>query len=517
MTPARSTLVAFVRQATRGFGGAVASSVTTASSATISTVASSVAHAGLGSAQGRGLSHVSAAVAAAQGATVPYSFAASTAVPRRTAGIVFPNLFKTTAKRAFTTSALAPMKSSAKSLVAAVAAESTSIKHPLVHGGPFAEKVLGAWLVGGCLWVFSMVVLGGVTRLTRSGLSMTDWKFQWESPPLTSEDWNREFTKYKQSPEFKLTNKNMTVEEYKFIFWMEYGHRMWGRGLGVYFALPLVGFIGKGWITQRLGIRLLSFFGLGAAQGAIGWWMVKSGLVTDVDNPHNAPRVSPYRLATHLTGAFTIYTAMLWTTMGVLFPNVAEGASEAATTVIRKTRAKALPLSALIAITALSGAYVAGMDAGRAYNTFPLMDGQWVPEEYLKDFEKLGWRNFFENTAAVQFDHRVLAMSTLIVSTAVWASSRGVLHLLPPRASLALNSTVVLVYAQVGLGIATLLNHVPVSLGVLHQANALLVFTAAVGLVHALRRGGGRAAQAARRSVTQKNAGVGSAVHAKPR
>jgi cytochrome c oxidase assembly protein subunit 15 len=203
--------------------------------------------------------------------------------------------------------------------------------------------------------------------------------------------------------------------------------------------------------------------------------------------------------------------------MGVLFPNVAEGASEAATTVIRKTRAKALPLSALIAITALSGAYVAGMDAGRAYNTFPLMDGQWVPEEYLKDFEKLGWRNFFENTAAVQFDHRVLAMSTLIVSTAVWASSRGVLYLLPPRASLALNSTVVLVYAQVGLGIATLLNHVPVSLGVLHQANALLVFTAAVGLVHALRRGGGRAAQAVRRSVTQKNAGVGSAVHAKPR
>jgi cytochrome c oxidase assembly protein subunit 15 len=181
-----------------------------------------------------------------------------------------------------------------------------------------------------------MVVLGGVTRLTRSGLSMTDWKFQWESPPLSDADWAREFDKYRRSPEFKLANASMTVEEYKFIFWMEYGHRMWGRGLGVFFALPLCGFLYNGWITKKLGARLLSFFALGAGQGLIGWWMVKSGLELDTENPLNVPRVSPYRLATHLTGAFTIYTAMLWTTFSVLFPNGATGPSVDAAARVRR-------------------------------------------------------------------------------------------------------------------------------------------------------------------------------------
>ena len=342
-----------------------------------------------------------------------------------------------------------------------------------------------------------MVVLGGVTRLTRSGLSMTDWKFQWESPPLCAEDWAREFAKYRASPEFRLSNASMTVDEYKFIFWMEYGHRMWGRGLGVFFALPLCAFLAKGWITKRLGARLVSFFGLGAAQGAIGWWMVKSGLTLDAENPLHVPRVSPYRLATHLTGAFTIYTAMLWTTFSVLFPetNGAGGGgvaaknnaafADAAATSLRR---KAFPLAGLIAVTALSGAYVAGLDAGRAYNTFPLMDGKVVPELYWAQFEEKGWRNFFENDAAVQFDHRALALATLASTSATLAStSKAAMRALPKRATFFLHATAGLVTAQVALGIATLLCHVPVSLGSAHQANALLVFTAAVGLTHALK------------------------------
>jgi cytochrome c oxidase assembly protein subunit 15 len=370
-----------------------------------------------------------------------------------------------------------------------------------------------------------MVVLGGVTRLTRSGLSMTDWKFQWESPPLCAEDWAREFAKYRASPEFRLSNASMTVDEYKFIFWMEYGHRMWGRGLGVYFALPLCAFLAKGWITKRLGARLVSFFGLGAAQGAIGWWMVKSGLTLDAENPLNVPRVSPYRLATHLTGAFTIYTAMLWTTFSVLFPetNSAGGGgirkNAAATSAATSLRRKAFPLAGLIAVTALSGAYVAGLDAGRAYNTFPLMDGKVVPELYWSQWEEKGWRNFFENDAAVQFDHRALAIATLVSTAATFAStSKTATRALPKRATFFLHATAGLVTAQVALGIATLLCHVPVSLGSAHQANALLVFTAAVGLTHALKTkrpdGAARVAAAAARGTRGTAAKAAEHAHA---
>ena len=383
--------------------------------------------------------------------------------------------------------------------------------HPLVNGGPAAERALGWWLAGGCAWVYSMVVLGGVTRLTRSGLSMTDWKFV-EKPPLTAEDWDAEFAKYKESPEYKKTNTWMTVDDFKFIYWMEWGHRQWGRALGGYFVLPLAYFAAKGWVTRSLATRLATFFGLGAAQGAIGWWMVKSGLVEDADNPSNAPRVSPYRLATHLTGAFTIYVAMLWTTLDVMYPTppvvrrAAEFASRgvaslglnrntpgAATTshqvlgAARRARAAAHPLAALVGVTALSGAYVAGMDAGRAYNTFPLMDGKWIPDEYWSMWERRGWRNFFENTAAVQFDHRALALTTLAAVTFVWGAHRFNGHL-PAAATALLDATALVTFAQVGLGISALLNHVPVSLGSLHQANALNLFTVVVGLMHVLRR-----------------------------
>ena len=420
-----------------------------------------------------------------------------------------------TAKASTAAPSSAALATAARRAFSAAATTASSVPpvatHPLVNGGPAAERALGWWLAGGCAWVYSMVVLGGVTRLTRSGLSMTDWKFV-EKPPLTAEDWDAEFAKYKESPEYKKTNTWMTVDDFKFIYWMEWGHRQWGRALGGYFVLPLAYFAAKGWVTRSLATRLATFFGLGAAQGAIGWWMVKSGLVEDADNPSNAPRVSPYRLATHLTGAFTIYVAMLWTTLDVMYPTppvvrrAAEFASRgvaslglnrntpgAATTshqvlgAARRARAAAHPLAALVGVTALSGAYVAGMDAGRAYNTFPLMDGKWTPDEYWSMWESRGWRNFFENTAAVQFDHRALALTTLAAVTFVWGAHRFNGHL-PAAATALLDATALVTFAQVGLGISALLNHVPVSLGSLHQANALNLFTVVVGLMHVLRR-----------------------------
>ena len=502
MTVARSALAAFASHAARAAGTqsspAVSAAMRSTVTASFASAAPSLARLGTGRAP-RGIANAASAaaadaVAAARRAAVPFaaSFARATCAPTRGQGRTPAAVSATAAplaalaRRAFVSSAAAPLRASASASASAAAAAAPP---SLVAGGAFAERAVGAWLVGGCAWVFSMVVLGGVTRLTRSGLSMTDWKFQWESPPLTEKDWAREFAKYRESPEFKLANASMTVEEYKFIYWMEYGHRMWGRGLGVYFALPLCGFLAKGWITKTLGARLFSFFGLGAAQGAIGWWMVKSGLTLDAENPHDVPRVSPYRLATHLTGAFTIYAAMLWTTFSVLFPANKIGTeppTRAAAAAAASLRAKAFPLAGLIAVTALSGAYVAGLDAGRAYNTFPLMDGAIVPAEYWSAYEKKGWRNFFENTAAVQFDHRALAMATLAATTATHASSRRVMHLLPRRARVCLHATMGLVSAQVALGVATLLWHVPVSLGSAHQANALLVFTSVVGLTHAL-------------------------------
>ncbi|CEG02116.1 Heme A synthase [Ostreococcus tauri] len=367
-------------------------------------------------------------------------------------------------------------------------AASPAITTHLVVGGDRAVRQVAWWLGGGCAWVFSMVVLGGMTRLTRSGLSMTDWKFEYEHPPLTDEDWAREFEKYKQSPEYKKSNLGMTVEEYKFIYWMEYGHRMWGRVLGLYFVGPLAYFASKGYITSALAKRLGVFFVLGATQGMIGWWMVKSGL-EEQEFSYDVPRVSPYRLATHLTGAFTIYTGMLWTTLNVIYPSSpsqSAGASQALIDATRRLHRVVHPLAALIGVTAISGAYVAGMDAGRAYNTFPLMGGRWIPEEYLDQWDQKGWRNFFENTAAVQFDHRVLALTTLASVTAVWLGHRNsaALH---PRTRVLLHALLATTAGQVTLGITTLLHHVPVELGSAHQAGALTLFTVVLALMHSVR------------------------------
>jgi len=334
-----------------------------------------------------------------------------------------------------------------------------------------------------------MVVLGGYTRLTRSGLSMTDWKFTGERPPSTEEEWQTEFSRYKQSPEYQKVNKGMTIDDFKFIYWVEWGHRMWGRSLGLLFALPAAYFASRGMINGALGKRLGLLFLMGGTQGFVGWWMVRSGLMENPNNHYDIPRVSPYRLAAHLTSAFAIYTTLAWTTLGVatggaLSPPTTTAAAAAA----RKLRRAALPLTLLIGITAVSGAFVAGLDAGHAYNTFPTMNGEWIPSEYYKI---PGWRNAFENTAAVQLHHRLLALSTLTATVLTWRYGTSKLPHLSKSAKTLLHVLMAGVAGQVTLGVTTLLTYVPVELGAAHQAGALTLFTIMLGLLHAVHPVGG--------------------------
>lgn len=352
----------------------------------------------------------------------------------------------------------------------------------LVTAGPRAQKMVGIWLFGSAAWVFSMVILGGITRLTRSGLSMTDWKFTGQLPPFTEEDWAHEFEKYRQSPEYKRINKGMSLEDFKFIYWMEYAHRMWGRALGIMFALPFSYFLRKGYITPRLAMRLSALFALGAGQGLIGWWMVKSGL-EEPESEHSEPRVSPYRLAAHLTSAFVIYCGLLWTGLSVVMP---EPPAESLAWVkgAAKVKRLAVPVSLLVGVTAVSGAFVAGNDAGRAYNTFPKMGDTWIPDDVLSMKPLL--RNFFENTSTVQLDHRILATATLASICGLWWATRKIdIH---PAVRSLIGSTLGMAGLQVTLGISTLLSYVPVSLGTAHQAGALTLLTLMILLTHTVRR-----------------------------
>ncbi|KAL2548978.1 Cytochrome [Forsythia ovata] len=368
------------------------------------------------------------------------------------------------------------------STAASISVKNTEGLRLLVTAGPHAQKAVGIWLFVSAAWVFSMVVLGGVTRLTRSGLSMTDWKFTGSLPPLSDKEWLIEFEKYKQSPEYKRVNKGMSLADFKFIYWMEYAHRMWGRALGIMFALPFSYFLRKGYITPRLGLRLCGLFALGAGQGLIGWWMVKSGLEEPASD-YSEPRVSPYRLAAHLTSAFAIYSGLFWTALSVVMP---EPPAESLAWVRGAARVKrlALPVSILVGVTAISGAFVAGNDAGRAFNTFPKMGDTWIPDDIFS--MKPLVRNFFENTSTVQLDHRILATATLFSICGLWWVTRK-LDIHPAIQSL-IGSTVGMAALQVTLGISTLLSYVPVSLGTAHQAGALTLFTLMILLNHTVRR-----------------------------
>ncbi len=329
---------------------------------------------------------------------------------------------------------------------------------------------MALWLLLLCALVFLMVVVGGVTRLTGSGLSMVDWRpITGLLPPLSDAEWQRVFDMYKTSPEFQKVNAHMDVDAFKSIFWLEYLHRLLGRLIGLAFLVPFVVFLARGYIRRRTWPKYLLMFVLGGLQGLLGWYMVKSGLVDD-------PHVSQYRLTAHLVAAFAIYAYMLWVALSLLHP-VSAGP--------RHPRFdQALLLAALIGLTIVSGGFVAGLKAGTIYNTFPLMGDSLIPPGLLA-LEPV-WRNPFANPTTAQFDHRLLAIGTFAAIVWFWVRARKAnFDARPRRATTALLHTAVL---QVALGISTLLAGVPLLLAASHQAVAMLLFTAALYLLHSLRR-----------------------------
>ncbi|HLQ00782.1 MAG TPA: COX15/CtaA family protein [Burkholderiales bacterium] len=334
------------------------------------------------------------------------------------------------------------------------------------------DRAIAVWLLACCALVFAMVVVGGITRLTHSGLSIVEWQpIVGTLPPLDEGAWQETFRKYQQTPEYRLVNPDMGLAEFKKIFWWEYAHRLLGRLIGAALLLPFLWFALRGKITRALAWKLAGIFALGALQGAMGWYMVQSGLVDD-------PRVSQYRLTAHLGIAFLIYAAMLWIALDLLFPRASR--TEAAP---RGLRRFAFALAALIFVMALSGGLVAGTRAGLAYNTFPLMDGRVVP---LGIFAIEPWYlNFFSNMATVQFDHRLIAWLLAFLVPWFWMRIRR--NAVSGRAKLGADLLLAVLALQIALGIATLLLAVPVPLAAAHQAGALLVFGAAIFVVHSLR------------------------------
>jgi cytochrome c oxidase assembly protein subunit 15 len=334
-----------------------------------------------------------------------------------------------------------------------------------------SARPIVAWLLVCCALVFAMVVVGGVTRLTHSGLSITEWQpIVGTIPPLSTADWNEAFAKYRQTPEFREVNHAMTLAEFKGIFWWEYFHRLLGRTIGAVFLVPYLYFLLRNRIPRGYAWPLAGIFALGALQGLVGWLMVKSGLVDD-------PRVSQFRLTAHLGLAFLIFAAMWWTAFSLAFGDRRSRAP-------RGLRRAAFALVGLVFFMVLLGGLVAGIRAGFAYNTFPLMNGAFVPPEIL--MLEPWWRNLFWNMATVQFDHRivgwVLAFVVPIFCWRVFASRR-----VAPRARIAAAGLLAMLAVQLGLGIATLVNVVPIPLAALHQAGALVVFALALSTAHALR------------------------------
>ncbi len=340
---------------------------------------------------------------------------------------------------------------------------------------PQKECAIAIWLLVICAMIFAMVILGGVTRLTHSGLSMVEWRPLFGIlPPIGEAAWQRVFEQYQQFPEYQKINFAMTQAEFKRIFLFEYSHRLLGRAIGVVFAVPFLYFLLRRRISWQLAPRLGVMFVLGALQGLLGWYMVQSGLV-------DRPDVSAYRLTAHLGLAVVIYGYIFWTALGLLAPHrqAATGAGG-----WRLVRVGAPILTGLVFLTILSGGFVAGNDAGLAYNSFPLMDGRFVPQDIFR--LEPWWRNFFENLPLVQLDHRLLALLVVFATIALWLA--GLRAPLGAGARRAFNFWAAMVLAQLGLGISTLLLFVPVPLGAAHQAGALLTFSTALWSCHALAR-----------------------------
>jgi len=346
-----------------------------------------------------------------------------------------------------------------------------------------SRKIVGFWLVGCAGMVYGAVAIGGLTRLTESGLSMVNWDLiKSMKPPFTKDEWESEFTKYKQFPEynFKNSTEEITLNQFKNIWLMEYAHRMWGRATGLVFIIPCLIFWKKGLFSNPMKKRMILAGTLLISQGLIGWWMVKSGLDPSQNSNADVPRVSQYRLATHLSLAFVLYSIYLWTGMSHLFtPH-----EYSTITGVKRFRRMVHGTKGAIFLTIFIGAFVAGLDAGYAYNSWPKYGAHWVPENLFSN--KPFWKNFFENGDTVQFLHRNMAYLTLLLISLCW----GVGRRLPfkPRTVIALHSLLIAGYAQVAIGISTLIHHIPVWQASLHQNGALTLATMILWLTHEIRR-----------------------------
>ena len=336
------------------------------------------------------------------------------------------------------------------------------------------RRQVAVWLFICSAVVFSILIVGGVTRLTHSGLSIVEWQpIVGIIPPLNAQEWEETFDKYKKTPEYQQVNHQMSVGEFKGIFFWEYFHRVLGRLVGVVFFVPFVYF----WLRRKLDAalvpKLLGIFALGGLQGAMGWYMVKSGLVDD-------PRVSQFRLTAHLSIAFLIFISMMWVGLDL----VTERARATTDAALRKLQRIGFWLCILVFYMVITGGFVAGIRAGKAYNTFPLMNGHVVPPEiFMIDPWYL---NFFNNMATTQFDHRLGAWLLAFIVPWFWARVRAT-PLVSPRARLAASLLLLALGLQIALGIATLLLAVPVPLGAAHQGGAMVVFGFLLWLNHELR------------------------------
>ena len=338
------------------------------------------------------------------------------------------------------------------------------VNHPLVL----------RWLQLCLFLVFAMIILGGVTRLTDSGLSMVYWKPTGMLPPVSEQQWLAEFDLYRGSPEYQKINQGMSVEEFKKIFWFEYSHRMLGRLIGVVFLLPLIFFMVKRYVTPQLTPRLVVMFFLGGLQGLLGWYMVQSGLV---DNPH----VSHYRLAAHKLSALLIFGFILWTIFDLQQEKTYRKIADSA---VSTARWISLGFIALLVITIGSGAFVAGLKAGLIFNTYPLMGGQLIPEGIgaLSPW----YMNPLENMTTIQFNHRWLGTITFVLLFAWYWYGRARWD--DSRISKSFKLVGMMVLIQWVLGVSTLLMQVPISLGALHQAGGVLLFSMLLFNAHALSR-----------------------------
>ncbi|KAL2266071.1 hypothetical protein VTJ83DRAFT_5423 [Remersonia thermophila] len=397
--------------------------------------------------------------------------------------------------------------------VASAAAEASSGGSAKSSSFPETNsKAVGYWLMGSAVSVFGIIIFGGLTRLTESGLSITEWKPVTGSlPPMSDADWQSEFDKYRASPEYKLINPHMDLAEFKKIYFMEWFHRVWGRFIGLTFVIPTVYFVARRRVTARMAVNLCGISALIGFQGFIGWWMVKSGLKDDLFAPGSHPRVSQYRLTAHLATAVVCYGWMLLSGLSVLRAHRLLSSPEAARTALQELRHPALKalrrsvagLTLLIFTTLLSGALVAGLDAGLIYNEFPKMGLGYAPpkSELLDPFysrredrSDLVWRNMLENPSLVQLDHRILAVTTFTAVLALVAFSRTgrVRAAMPRNVAKATTGLLHLALVQVTLGITTLIYLVPIPLAAAHQAGALALLTGALLAGHRLRLPGAR-------------------------